>query len=204
MSVDWFRRLADVPDVGYQGSPGIDPGTLKGHAVEPTLGEFPSDVRVDDLARKQYLSWPSGSSPAHERAIFDQKHMSTEEVLRNIAEALELPGQPRDYHFAIQLAAEALWNRRRAEPEVLDEVERLCWLDIRLVEALPSTIRVEPISDGTFAMVAAFKILVTLYEREGAIREALEVAVLAEGFGQHAEKAEELRERLAVLEAEDA
>lgn len=202
VSIHWFRRFAEIPGVAYE-APGFDRRRLKGHNAVPEVHTIDRDQDVP--GPRQTLWWGSGSaSPAHDRAFVDWNAMPTAKVLRKVAEALEVPGQPTDYHFAIQGAATALWSRRRAEPEVLDEVERLCWLDIRLIQARPDAISDEYRPEGGFHSVTAFKTLITLYEREGALREALEVATLAERFDQLGEKAEELRERLAVLEAEDA
>ncbi len=202
MSVDWFRRLADIPGVAYDGA-GIERRRLKGHDAVPEVHTYERDP--DRPGPCETLWWGSGSaSPAHDRAFVDWDAMPTAKVLRSVAEALEVPGEPTDYHFAIQGAATALWNRRRAEPDVLDEVERLCRLDIRLIQARPDAVSDEYRSEGGFYSVTAFKTLISLCEREGALREALEVASVAERFGQQAEKAEELRGRLAVVEAEEA
>ena len=202
MSIDWFQRFAEIPGVAHEG-PGVDRRRLKGHNAVPEVHTFDRDEDV--AGPPQTLWWGNGSaSPAHERAFVDWNAMPTAKVLRNVMEALEVPGQPTDYHFALQGAATALWSRRRAEPEVLDDVERLCWLGIRLIQARPDAVSDEYRPEGGFYSVGAFKTLITLYEREGALREGLEVATLAERFDQLAEKAEELRERLAVLEAEDA
>lgn len=201
MSVEWFRRFADIPGVGYSGSAGVDRLRLKGHDAVPEIYTH----REDGPGPAQTLMWgDTSASPAHERAYSDMEGMTTAKLLRHLGEALELPGEPTDYHFAIQGAATTLWSRRRVEPDVLDEVERLCRLDIRLVQARPNAITDEYGAEHGFYSVTSFKTLITLYEREGAIREALEVASVAERFDQLADKAAELRDRLALLEAEDA
>jgi len=203
VSVEWYRRFAEIAGVHYSGSPGLDRRRLRGHDAVPEI--YTHDHRDNVPGPAQTLMWGDGSaSPVHERAFSDMKAMATSKLLRNVAEALELPGEPTDYHFAIQSTATVLWDRRRAEPDVLDEVERLCWMDVSLVQARPNAISDEYRPEGGFYSVTSFKMLITLYEREGAIREALEVATVAERFDQLAEKAAELRERLALLEAEDA
>lgn len=60
---------------------------------------------------------------------------------------LELPGEASDYRFAIQGCFGRLWSLRRTHPRVTEEIEKLCWLDIRLPEALPDTLRYEQ-TDG--------------------------------------------------------
>jgi hypothetical protein len=123
-------------------------------------------------------------------------------VLQRVAESLELPGQPSDYHFLIQGCALALWNRRRAEPEVLQEVERLCWLDIQLVQARPDAVTHEYSEEWKFFAIAAFATLIELYQREGFLHEALEVAQLGVRYGQTEAVRDELLERIKALEAE--
>ena len=127
------------------------------------------------------------------------------------AEALELPGKLSDYHFAIQNCHNSLKGFAREEPWVLEEVERLCWLDIRLISEYPEIITPEPINiadeelakiatarrgERRFATVLAFQQLISMYDREGYLREALEVAKIAERFEQCSGKVEEIIGRL--------
>ena len=55
---------------------------------------------------------------------------------------------------------------------------------------------------GRTTPMASFHRLIGMYEREGFLREALEVARVGEKFGQCQGKVEELRCRLAMIEAE--
>src|SRR5438128_2270202 len=104
MAPRWFKRLADVPDVGYPGSPGIDRRTLLGHDDQPKL-EVWSDL---DGRQHEWLNWPlrgvpdgsTSASPASEHARELEDDASAEGILRNLYEALELPGTLSDYHFA--------------------------------------------------------------------------------------------------------
>jgi hypothetical protein len=118
-------------------------------------------------------------------------------------EALELPGQTSDYHFAIQGCGEMLWKNRREEPWGIQEMERLYWLDIRLIEAHPETISFEREGKRSYFQVAAFDRLVYLYRREGYLHEALIVAKRAVKFDQQEGTLEELQQRIAALESED-
>jgi hypothetical protein len=43
----------------------------------------------------------------------------------------------------IQQAANELWDRCRKEPELVGEVERLCWLDIGLIQARSDVVGAE-------------------------------------------------------------
>jgi hypothetical protein len=196
--------MAEIPKISYEGSPRVDRAKLPGHDHEPTV-----EVYDFDGERQEHLSWPSVSggsssaSPVHRRAFGEgPEAVSREDLLWWIEETLEQPGELSDYHFAIQSFCEAAYKRRQEDPAVLADVERFCFVDIELVENYPETIEYEP---GKFYRVLAFDRLVSLYEREGYLREALEVAERGLACGQElARKVEELRERVAALEAEDA
>ena len=63
-------------------------------------------------------------------------------------------------------AADALWRRRRNEPDLLGEVERLCWLDIGLVQARPDA--ASDVIDGNDGSTRspASRLLIQLYEEQ--------------------------------------
>ncbi len=63
--------------------------------------------------------------------------MKPEKLLRRLDIALELPGEPIDYHSVIAETSELLVWRRREHPRALDEAERLALLDVQLIEACP-------------------------------------------------------------------
>jgi hypothetical protein len=121
-------------------------------------------------------------------------------------EALELPGETTDYHFIIQGCVEELWkrHRRHQDPSLLEHIEHLCWLDIRLVEAQPDAIAFDHNGAQRYFRVLAFEHLICLYEREGFLHDAFEVAQRAAKFSPEATYSEQLRQRLNRLEAEDA
>jgi hypothetical protein len=170
--MNWFRRLADVPGVPYDGSASIDRSTLARYNFEPTVSEFEYGGQVH---RSLHWASPEGStstSPAHERA-FAARDAAPREELRRLEETLELPGELSDYHFAIQGTCQAVFNQRRTDFGLLEKVERLCWLDVALVEAYPSIAEYEP---GKFFRVVGYELLMRLYEGEGYFAEALEVA----------------------------
>jgi hypothetical protein len=201
--VEWFRRLADIPGVGYPGSPGIDRNKLKGHDAVPEVHSFTFEGK-----RQQSLHWPGRSggtsaSPAHELAFQSSHDESTAAVLRRVARALELPGQVSDYHFAIQGAVDELWRRRRDESELYDEIEGLCWIDLQLLEARPSFLSVDQAGATVYLRVTTIERLIALYEREGFLAEALEVAMRAARLHQGEARVQQLRQRIAQVEAED-
>jgi hypothetical protein len=121
-------------------------------------------------------------------------------VLQELYEVLELPGQLSDYRFAIQGAYTTIYERRREDLAMLEEVERLCWLEIELLEAYPGVVEYEP-----GPRVLAYEGLASLYETEGDFAGALEVAERGMRLGQEylATQVDGLRARLAELEAED-
>jgi hypothetical protein len=208
--VEWFRRLADVPGVSYAGSSTIDRTKLDGHDFEPDVREF--ENRFDGKVHRN-LDWPSigggstSSSPTRYRSPVNQRRSSGAKAsahaeLRRLEEILELPGELSDYHFAIQDTLKTVFDERRQDFELLEEVERLCWLDIALIEAHPEIAEFEP---GRFFRVTGYELLMRLYEGEGYFAEALEVAERAARLGQERSlaRAERLRVRLAELTSED-
>ena len=137
----WFPRFGDIPSVTWTTPAGVNRREIRGHDVTPEETDWDSDS----------LWWPSlepdgedGSTtatPAQQYVGADWSDAKTvEAVLRNMAEALELPGNPSGYHFIIVGALERLWKLRQTDPAALREVERLCWLDAELVRARPEII----------------------------------------------------------------
>jgi len=143
---EWFRRFGDIPGVVYASPEQIDGSSLAGRDDVPEVQTFRFDGELEET-----LSWPAGdgsrggsASPVHYRAFStypDTRNVPAASLLRNVSEGLERPGEPSDYHFLIQQSANELWRRRRKEPELVGEVERLCWLDIGLIQARPDTWR---------------------------------------------------------------
>jgi hypothetical protein len=203
--VSWFKRLADVPGVSYTSSPEVNRPQLPGHDSVPQKREFDStDVQT------HHLMWPGPDEGSTTSASPARQHTSERpneiqdlrRVLLELYEVLELPGQLSDYHFAIQSAYTTIFERRREDLAMLEEVERLCWLDIELLEAHPQVVEYEP---RKFMHVRAYDLLVRLYGTEGDFAGALEVAERGMRLGQEllTLQAERLRARLAELGAED-
>jgi len=204
-TAQWFKRLADVPGISYEGSQTVDRTKLPGHDLEPKVSEFGFGGELH-----RGLSWPTSdggstsSSPVHQRVYGSGEDPTPWEALRQLEETLELPGELSDYHFAIQGVYEAVYKRRREDLSLLEETERLCWLDIELIEAYPETVATGH-ENLPYAHVLAYRRLVTLYEGEGYFREALEVAQRGLRIGQKhlSQDAERLRFILQELGAED-
>ncbi|MBN8564799.1 MAG: hypothetical protein J0L70_30160 [Leptolyngbya sp. UWPOB_LEPTO1] len=199
----WYRRLAEVPGVQYQGSPDVIRSRLPEHKSVPEISTFNFDGKQHDSIMWTTPEGSTSASPAHRWQTQPQPNETKgQTALRQLHETLELPGILSDYHFAIQNCHQTLWKQRREEPWILSEVERLCWLDIHLVEAQP-TIAFWEREDTTHSIsILAFGQLVRLYEREGNLYEALAVAQRAEHFQQGKYHLENLQPRIAQLELE--
>jgi hypothetical protein len=200
-SLEWFQRFRDVPGIDYPVPPGVEPKKLKGYGLKPQI------ERSEDSS---FLWWDSiddedgstSASPAHQLGSTDLSEESVEFVLRNLLEALELPGIVTDYHFAIASACGMLWRHRLENPQYLTELERWCRLDLALLKAKPHEFQYEHDGELSYYSIEAFAYLRSLYEKEGALLEALEVAEEASRFNPTEKHLEELRERVRA-EAED-
>ena len=213
MGVKWFRRANDISGFEYEAPGRVDRTRLKGHDAVPELQRYESF----DGKRVESLSWSyddgqgsvsTSASPAHGAAFGElDEELDSAALLQRLWEALELPGEPSDYHFAIQGVAGHLWRRRRKEPQLFAWVEWLSWLDIRLVRAWPDAVRDEYANTDPdrreFYSVPAFHTLFQLYIREGFLAEARDVAKLGSSFGQGEADVEAAEQRLATLGAED-
>lgn len=125
-------------------------------------------------------------------------------MLANLAEVLELPGEPSHYHFAVQGAAGAVWSRRRKDPGAFATLERLYWLDLQLIQAVPSAVSDEHAGEQRFYQVAAFDRLLDMYLREGLLAEAERVADIAARFDAGDQsRVQQARERAAAVAAEE-
>jgi hypothetical protein len=172
MVPEWFRRFGDIPGIGYAAPEQIDRSSLAGCDAIPEVHTFQFD------GQEETLIWPlcdggsSSASPAHFRAFSSFPDTRAAELpatvlIRNVHEGLELPGEPADYHLLVQNTADALWRRRRNEPDLLGEVERLCWLDIGLVKVRGDA--ASDVIDGQrrFYSITGFWLLIQLYEDRG-------------------------------------
>ncbi len=208
----WYRRLGDIPGVGYATPPGVNRFKLRGASAKPKVSRFGFEGR-----QRLSAEWPGGgsASPASQHMRTDKDGPLTE-VLHRLHEALELPGTASDYHYALMETYQALYSRRREEALALVEVERLCWLDIALVERCPRDRGEE--FDLREVDHPAFSRLMQIYEREGYLLEARSVAERAAGFMRpnpansdredprqyYLERAAAISQRIAAIEEWDA
>lgn len=184
MAAVWFRRLAEVPGVGYTASLRVDRRSLPGHDTRPreTSG---------------FLTWPTregatSQSPAGGYCSNFREETNPNEILQRILEALELPGVPSDYHFTLMPGVERLWRYVRDNPELLEHIEALCLTDIRLVEEYPSIVEIETQGRKTFCLIPTFNLLIKLYRENGFYVEASDTARRARRFDNSAPEAEKV------------
>lgn len=216
----WFRRLAEVPGIEYECRANIDRSLLPEYDAIPEIGTYKSFLngKIDDylhnyINNRINISWKTtedstSASPALRWQRLEPQLRLDETipqaVLRRLIETLELPGILSDYHYALQSCHELLWQHRRKELWIIAEIERLCLLDIQLVE-VQNSISVEREIDFSFG----WKRLIQLYEREGNIHEAFAIAQRGDIFYQDRTKYERktlsasLQPRLTQFEAED-
>lgn len=195
----WFRCLAEAPRIGYRSHPFIQRSSLPGHNIVPD-----SSSRED----RSWLLWPTADgstsfSPAKSWQTQPQPGETQAQIcIRQLYESLELPGVIVDYHFALAGCCDELWKLRQQDGWIVSEIEKLCWLDIRLVQAYPQIV-VYPHDSQDFLRISVFGLLLNLYEREGYLQEALMVAKIAVDFRQGADALQRIQSRLANLEAEE-
>lgn len=187
----WFRRLADVPGVGYAGSPGVERTRLPGHDAVP-------EIEYDSL----FWNDRTSASPAAEYGFDeDRRSFNSAQVVRHVRETVELPGAPDDYHFVLQDGVAHLWRLRTESPEGLDVLEEFALLDLRLIEAAPWCVQwPDEDGDASFVSLSGIDRLIVLLEREGAHREALAVAERLAVF-DNTNRLERIRERVATLDS---
>lgn len=198
--MNWYRKLADIPGVNYQSCPKVNRSRLPWHNLKPKIDhyDFRGELRED-------LTWPyrdgeSSQSPVSRHGPNITEYQSPQVLLQYLYEALELPGKGVDYYDAIEHCIHRLWEVQRRRPEVLNEIEKLCWLGIRLVEAPPNITWV-----GTFVWPChfVFSYLSDLYASNGYLAEALDVAQRMQRFLSNKNDVNSLRERLARIEADN-
>lgn len=202
----WFPRFGDIPGVTWTTPADIDRRTIRGHDAKPEEPDWDSDSVWWPLLEPGDEDGSTSATPAQQYLDLDRSEATTvEAVLRRMAEALELPGNPSDYHFIIAGAQDRLWTLRRTDPAAVREVERLCWLDVELVRTRPEIIALDH-EDEPHLRMTVLDVLYRLYQREGYLAEAEAIAEMAVNeFHQPFERQlEEARERRALLEAEDA
>jgi hypothetical protein len=202
--IEWFRCFADVPGVNYAGDPQVRRASLPERDAKPRPHTHTFDGEEIVSLTWSLKDGTTSSSPAarHGYAAGElPKDAAAEAFARLLGEVLELPGTPSDYHFAILRCTDELWKRRREEPAVLPEIERLCLLDLALVEARPAAVSHERNGKQEFFRIPAFTYLIQLYEDNGFLGDAMEVGKRAIRYQQDVDVSA-LQARLDLVEAE--
>jgi hypothetical protein len=217
---EWFRRMGDIPGLDYTSPVPIDRRSLPDHDKEPEVRRYDFDgepqVTVswglreisEPGAAYEDKVWSPLGSPAseHLRDLLEEGARPTsEQLLSRLWEALELPGAADDYHGALERVVTRLRTRSYWEPAVMETVEALAWLDIRLMQAYPSIVIIDhPEAVRPYWGAQAFTTLHNTYVAEGFLRDALAVCELELEFGADPRRAEALRARLEVIASESA
>lgn len=200
----WFPRFAEIPGINYDPPKGLDFNNLPGRSKVPEISFYEFDGKRRKSIMWKYGDVTSGASPAHDwetKPLPNESETAT--LLRQVYETLELPGTLSDYHFALQRTHDALNKFIGKETWVLSEIEKLCRLNIRLLEKYPETISYENDDGVHYARALAFNRLINLYEKEGYLHDALAVARIAVRFDYGSDVVNDLEERIKLLESED-
>lgn len=201
----FFPRLAAVPGVTYSGPPNINRKKLPEAKAKPRIETFSDGGKVHSFAMWDTNEGVSTSqSPAAVHFSIDRDSDTPSEVLTRLDETLELPGSAADYHFALLAAYEWLSKQCRTKPDLLADLERLCLLDVSLVEACPQATSLGADEEPYMVSIPAFHHLIRIYEREGFIADALAIALRAAACGQGTAEQERLTSRIQELKSEDA
>lgn len=200
----WLPRFAEIPGIKYDPPQGLNFNNLPGRGKVPEISFYEFDGKRRKSIMWKYGDVTSGASPARDwetKPLPNESEAAT--LLRQVYETLELPGTLSDYHFALQRTHDGLNKFIGKETWVLSEIEKLCWLNIRLLEKYPETISYENDDGVHYARALAFNRLINLYEKEGYLRDALEVAKIAVRFDYGSDVVDDLEKRIKLLESED-
>jgi len=201
----WFPRFAEIPGIRHEPPKGLDFSHLRWRGLVPEISYYDFDGQKRKSMMWTYGGTTTSAAPAKGWTTEPRRGESRAlTALRQVYETLELPGTLSDYHFALQGARDELRKYITQESWVLSEIEKLCRLNIQLVDKYPETISYERDGELFFYSVTMFHTLIKLYENEGYLREALEVAKIAVRFENvRSNIVEELQERIKLMESED-
>ena len=167
----WAPCLAELPGIEYVPPEGVGRPRLATRHATPRVSHHEYDGSAS-----AWLSWETrdgstSASPAQRYVSeWPTDEAPTPEVVRHLHAGLALPGTPSDYHFAIQHVIDALWKRRRTDPEAISPIEGLCLLDTAIVEAHRFK------ENMPLAPNLAIRTLIKMYEGAADFDAALEVA----------------------------
>lgn len=208
-TTEWFRRLGDVPGVGYRALVAVDRTRIPGHDARPKVHTYGEQQSYLDWGSRELRTGDLRSLWApvreHVKGALDNEATSTSRLVRRLSEGFELPGEPRDYHWILGTAVDRLW-KRRAEPESLAAVEALASVHVQLALACPGLVLFSGDQTGggeRYKRPDAFPTLIRLYTAEGFLRAGLQVAEReAEQFPVSGDDVADIRSRLDAVAAE--
>lgn len=214
--------MADVPGLGFTGSPGVQRNRLPLHDAsavtrkEQTWREMGFDMEAlasrhrDVDAERFSLVWHdrAGRELNTSPVRLHQDRMAEDESRPSVTartwEYLELPGEPMDYHFALMAAVDELWSRRQ-KPEALADVEVFARLDVMLCVTRPAMLWniSETTGERFSARVTSADRLLRILELAGEWRDALTIAEqLVAALDQQEARRDTYVARVADLDAE--
>ena len=197
----WFPRFAEIPGVAYETPPGIDPTKVPGYGMTPEFSEFDSGGQHYESLMWEYGETQSSATPLQE-LLGEADVSSLDTLLTWCATGLEMPAEASNYHFHLLETCTQLHKMRRRDQGAIPELERVALLDLALIEAWPRAIYNDYGDNPIFYSAPCFGYLIGLYEGEGALHEALEIAERAAAFGQEPDRREEIATRIAAIDAE--
>ncbi len=207
-----FRRFGDIPGLSWTTLPGVDRSSLLGHDTLPVETSWDTDdvywpvlyPRDEDELDEGAMT----SAPPLNQRPEPAGPLTMSEELMWFWEGLELPASPDGYHFLISASAERLYKLRLREPAAVGEAEKLCLLEVDLLRARPEILALDDTYDENPQPLwsSAIRLLYRIYAENGNLADAERVGVMAvHEFGQLFDRQlTETRERLLVLESEDA
>ena len=191
----WAPGLAALPGVSYMPPAGA---TSARGGPTPTVTEYEFDGEVHRSLSWETTGGATSASPASRYGA--DPDAPTGDLIRNLHQALAEPGTPSDYHFAIQGVIDALWKRRRDDPQAVSAIEPLCLTDISIVEAYPDTFR----TGERYYSMTSMDLLVTMYENAGDLDAAVALARRVDPFLNGRRDLERLEAKRARLADESA
>jgi hypothetical protein len=152
------------------------------------------------------VEYASGSPASQVRRDLEERRgQSCSQLLRLCIETLELPGEPDDYHWALQTTAGQIADSDEAiDDSQWDQWAEWLWLvNIRLAEVCPDAVTI-PRAEGQTARIPVLGIasLTSRYLGEGWLQGALDLQNRAVAMGA-IEDTDKMTERMEALQAED-
>jgi hypothetical protein len=190
----WFRRVGEIQQLSSFVPSGIEREQIEGHDEVPEAGSYYYDSVHDRLVPRWKHAddgYPVSPASRHvgkqEPRIFSLNKAGglwfPADAIRIVSEAIELPGEPYDYHQILLKGARlSATSGVLKVPNSWARIEEFCWLDIYLAELFPDIVQRKQSPNGQSVSSPPFGTLMELYERQARLDEARSVAELALGY----------------------